>query len=83
MTLALNPTGWSGVFFGQDSDAVVPLRSQLNGRSDAPLAPLTGIIHSAGMEKLSFTGPTELDFDSPVPARIINLLNELPNGDYQ
>jgi hypothetical protein len=62
---------------------VVPLKSQVNGRSNPPLAPIDGIVHSAGMEDLNFNGPKELDYFL-VPATVINLLNEPPTGrDFQ
>lgn len=76
LALALTPTGWPGVF-GQDSDAVVPLASQLNGGTGNPI---TGVIHSGGMIQLNFNGPTELDTTSNVPTQVINLLNEPSNG---
>lgn len=73
---ALTPQNWPTVF-GQASDAVVPLSSQLNGGSGTPF---DGVIHSAGMERLNFNGPTELDPNSNIPSRVIELLNEASNG---
>jgi hypothetical protein len=81
LALALTPAGWPGLLLGQDSDAVVPLKSQLNGGTGSPLV---GLIHSAGLFQLNFNGPEELDGASNVPTAVINLLNELPNGpDFQ
>jgi hypothetical protein len=58
----LTPLGWPNVFGGPPSnasDAIVPINSQLNGNLSA--LQLSGIIHSAGLEDLDFTGPGELD----------------------
>ncbi|MGE5321570.1 MAG: esterase/lipase family protein [Actinomycetota bacterium] len=80
LALALTPQGWPGLF-GQPSDSVVPLASQLNGGSGTPV---DGVIHSAGMVRLNFNPPTELDSNSNIPARVIDLLNESPSGpDFQ
>lgn len=76
LALALTPQGWPGIF-GQPSDSVVPLASELNGGSGTPF---DGVIHSAGMERLNFNGPTELDGNSNIPSRVIDLLNEASNG---
>lgn len=73
---ALTATGWPTVF-GQASDAVVPLSSQLNGGGGSPF---DGVIHSGGMERLNFNGPTELDSASNIPSRVIDLLNEASTG---
>jgi len=82
--LNLTPNGWYNVF-GENSDAVVPLMSQLNGGTAGPNIPtLSGVIHSPGMEQLGFYGPTELDPASNVPEAVIYLLDEPPNGpDFQ
>ncbi len=58
----LSPLGWPAVFGAppnNKSDAIVPLNSQLNG-VPSPLQ-VIGIVHSAGLEDLDFTGPGELD----------------------
>jgi hypothetical protein len=55
---ALTPSGWPTIF-GQDSDAIVPLKSQLAGLTGTG-GPFSGVVHSAGTEKLGFTGPDEL-----------------------
>jgi hypothetical protein len=56
---------------GQDSDGIVPLMSQ-----QVPLggAPVSGVVHSVGTEKLGFNGPSELDYP-PIQALVIQLLN--------
>lgn len=84
LAIALTPTGWPGIFFGQANDAVVPLNSQLNGGSLGVTA--DGVIHSWGLEKLGFYGPIELVSDpaNSIPTGVINLLNERLDGpDYQ
>ncbi len=82
LATSLTSTGWISVF-GQYNDAVVPILSQLNGGTAQPNT-LTGVIHSPGLETLDFSPPTELDGDGPVPATVLNLLNEPPNGsDFQ
>ena len=80
LAVALTRDNWPGVFLGDASDAVVPLNSQKNGRQDAPIAPFDGVVHSAGMEELNFSGPQELDYPL-IPARVVDLLNELPSND--
>lgn len=83
LALDLTPSNWYNVF-GQDSDAVVPILSQLNGRLPAHPGTLSGIIHSRGMLSLGFYGPVELDGGSGVSTVVINLLNEQPGGtDFQ
>jgi len=77
---ALAAGNWSSVFGGAASDAVVPYTSQVNsglGRS------FPGLIHSAGMKKLGFAGPTELDSDAQtgIPSYVIQLLNAPSNSD--
>jgi len=72
----LTSTGWPSVF-GQDSDAIVPLTSQLGGGSGKTF---TGVIHSHGVTKLSFNDPSELDDSSTIPSTVIDLLNEKSSG---
>jgi hypothetical protein len=72
----LTSANWPAVF-GQDSDAVVPLTSQLNSSTGVKI---TGVIHSGGMKSLDFNGPTELEKDSTIPSQVISLLNEKSNG---
>jgi hypothetical protein len=69
----MTSAGWPTVFAGQNSDAIVPLSSQLNGLGGVQVS---GIIHTASFEKLGFLGPAELDPDSfGVSAQVINVLN--------
>jgi len=84
LATSLTSNLWDSVF-GQYNDAVVPLLSQLNGGTAGPNTPtLMGVIHSPGLEALNFLPPTELDQGSGVPAQVIYLLNEPPNGsDFQ
>lgn len=76
---ALAGDNWSTVFGGASSDAVVPYTSQVDsgaGRS------FPGLIHSAGMKMLGFSGPTELDPDTKtgIPSYVIQLLNTPSNS---
>lgn len=78
MATALTSTGWPTVV-GQQSDAIVPLSSQLAGASAGPLASLAAV-HSGGAEQLGFAsgtplGPTELDAGSGVVGEVQQLLN--------
>lgn len=78
----LTQAGWPGVF-GQDSDSVVPLTSQLD--NTAPLDGVNrvwGIIHSSGMELLGFSGPTELDETFNVQPLVVRLLNMPLNSSW-
>jgi pimeloyl-ACP methyl ester carboxylesterase len=72
----LTSSKWPDVF-GQASDAIVPQTSQLNGGSGFLV---NGVVHSLGVEDLSFKGPAELDEASTIPAKVIDLLNERSNG---
>ena len=72
----LTSSKWRNVF-GQDSDAIVPLTSQLGGGSGTTRS---GVIHSGGVTNLSFNGPSELDNTSNIPSTVIDLLNEKSNG---
>jgi hypothetical protein len=73
---SLTSSGWPSVF-GQDSDAIVPLTSQLGGGSGITL---TGVIHSYGVRQLGFRGPSELDDESDIFPTITDLLNERSDG---
>ena len=70
----LTSTGWNTVFAGNANDGVVPLLSQLNGGSSGQV---TGLIHSAGLTRLSFSGPSELDPNTTnaIQTLLIQLLN--------
>jgi hypothetical protein len=75
---ALTPSAWPTIV-GQQSDAIVPVSSQLagNGTSEFPFAVA---VHSPGAEALGFAtgtppGPTELEASSGVPGEILQLLN--------
>lgn len=79
--LAANLTaeGWPHIFaHGSDSDAIVPLESQINGRNTTPSTP--GVIHSNGTSSLGFATPSELDGSSGILERAIFLLNEPTNS---
>jgi len=83
LAAALHSTQWEPTVFGQQSDAVVPLISQLNNRTSA-IATLPGVIHSLGMADLNFIPPTELDPTFGALTTVVNLLNEAPSGpDFQ
>jgi hypothetical protein len=62
---------WPTVF-GQASDAVVPRSSQVANLSGTEVM---GVIHSAGLYRLNFVGPGELEQPSNIPAQLIRLLN--------
>jgi pimeloyl-ACP methyl ester carboxylesterase len=79
LLLTNTPSGtWNQEFSLLTNDAIVPVRSQVNGTSSELI--FTGIIHSQGIEKLDFAGPSELDPASGIPDEVINLLNEQING---
>ncbi len=75
----LTPLGWPSVFGAPPnnaSDAIVPLNSQLNGNLSYPQ--VNGLVHSAGLADLDFTGPGELDPASAVntiQAAVVQALN--------
>lgn len=69
---ALASGNWSTVFNEKDSDAVVPLTSQSAG---GWAFTYPNAIHSSGVKDLGFAGPTELDVQSGIPAKVIDLLN--------
>jgi pimeloyl-ACP methyl ester carboxylesterase len=78
---ALTAEQWSSVFDGQESDGIVPRKSQFASR-DGALFP--GLIHSSGLEDLGFNGPSELDPDSQshIPSKVIQLLNAPTGSGY-
>jgi pimeloyl-ACP methyl ester carboxylesterase len=79
---ALTSQSWPNIFaadptYGHDSDAIVPIRSQLNNNSGS-ISP--NVIHTADIEQLGFGGPGELEGTNTVPNIVINLLNEASSG---
>jgi hypothetical protein len=75
----ISSQGWPTIF-GQLSDAIVPLSSELNKLSGMTF---DGVIHTSGIEKLNFNGPAELDSNTPIPGAVVNLLNEgVSGGDF-
>ncbi|MCU1273761.1 MAG: hypothetical protein JWO48_1192, partial [Bryobacterales bacterium] len=50
---ALWRTGWPTIF-GQGSDAIVPLTSQQANFTGTQFGPISGVVHSAGVEQLGF-----------------------------
>ncbi|HZU27090.1 MAG TPA: hypothetical protein VFA04_16300 [Bryobacteraceae bacterium] len=66
---SLGSAKWPTVF-GQDSDAIVPLKSQLAGLTGSTFS---GIVHLPGTESLGFNGPAERDPGS-ISAAIVQLL---------
>ncbi len=78
LALLLNSTTWNQVFNNAGNDGIVPLTSQLNGKSSTLVH--LGVIHSPGLKGLDFDPPTELDLGSGIPGDLINLLNEAING---
>lgn len=82
---ALTPKGWPTVF-GQASDAIAPLSSQLANTSPNGAEEFFGYVHSGGTERLGFTGPAVLpsaddvknftkDQVQRIPNEVITLLN--------
>ena len=89
-SLARNLTGnrWPTIV-GEDSDAIVPLRSQQNNSAqdnpEAASLQVTGVIHSRGAESLGFAGPGELEGSGQetVPVLVTKLLNTpATSSDY-
>jgi pimeloyl-ACP methyl ester carboxylesterase len=78
LTQNLTSQHWPNVF-AQQSDAVVPLTSELNGLSVGALT-VDGVIHTAAIEALNFNGPAELDGFTAIPDKIVELLNEAVTG---
>jgi pimeloyl-ACP methyl ester carboxylesterase len=74
----LTGVGWSQIFHNNPTDGVVSAASQLDGFPDTG-GQFSNELHSAGLEKLGFSGPTVLDA-GPVPAQVILLLNAPING---
>lgn len=74
--VGLNPAvSWPAIF-GEQSDAIVPLSSQLDGFSSGGFV-FSGFLHSKGAQNLGFSGPMVLDPDSTtgIPSTVIKLLN--------
>ena len=72
--------GWPTIT-GQNSDGIVPLTSQLNNTQPTSSGmEILGVVHSGGALGLGFSGPTELDQASGIPAQVILLLNEFVTG---
>jgi hypothetical protein len=71
--LVLTIEGWNGVFNGRPNDGAVSVDSQFALKTGNYLAPAA--IHSAGLLKLGFKGPTEVEALSGIPAKVLELLN--------
>src|SRR6185437_2468449 len=72
---ALSPNGLPTIF-GQPSDAIVPLASQLNNLQPNDGFLFFGYVHSDGAERLGFAGPSVLvDPLNRVSNKVIELLN--------
>lgn len=71
---ALSPSGWPTVF-GQPSDAIVPLTSQMNNLNPVNGQQIFGVVHSSGTEYLGFTGPPVTQ-SAAVSNTVIDLLNQ-------
>jgi len=69
----LTPSGWQSIL-GADSDAIVPVNSELAGPNGKSAFPLFGEVHSPGAVSLGFGEPTELD-DPVIPPEVLQLLN--------
>lgn len=70
---ALGPKGWPVIFAPQQSDAIVPWLSQLDGQQ-ANSFTADGVIHSDSLESLGFAGPGELSSPA-VAGYVIEALN--------
>lgn len=71
---ALTSSGWPTVL-SSESDAIVPLNSQLAGSTQNTIFPLGSEVHSPGTEELGFGGPSELDDTSVIAPEVLQLLN--------
>lgn len=71
----LTSTGWSASVFGESNDGIVSLTSQQDFTHGSFVQ--NGVIHSAGLEKLGFTGPHELALSNltQIQAAVIAYLN--------
>ncbi len=85
----LTPEGWPKVV-GNESDAIVPLNSQVNGQNPhASLVSVHAAVHSSavadkdGFGSLGFGGPHELEAASGIPNRVIDFLNTPLTGGIQ
>lgn len=75
---SLKAVKWPTVF-GQDSDAIVPFTSQLNGLSGSTFT----AVHSSGAVNLGFRRPHEYEEATNIPAEVIKLLNtSLTSGSF-
>jgi pimeloyl-ACP methyl ester carboxylesterase len=74
LAAALTSNGWPGIV-GSESDAIVPVNSQIAGPSGKAASPLGAEVHSPGTEALGFAGPSELDDTAVIPPEILQLLN--------
>jgi len=74
LAVALTSSGWPAVLSSQ-SDAIVPVNSQLDGSAQNTVFPLAAEVHSPGTEKLGFGGPSELDDTSVIVPEVLQLLN--------
>lgn len=69
----LTPANWP-ILLSSQSDAIVPVNSQLAGSTSNTEFPLAGDVHSPGTEVLGFGPPSELD-DPTIPTEVLKLLN--------
>lgn len=75
---SLNFQDWPTIF-GQDSDAIVPLTSQLNGLFGSRFT----AVHSSGTVRLGFRPPHEYEEASNISLEVIKLLNaSLTSGSF-
>jgi uncharacterized membrane protein len=77
LAVNLTPLGWP-MEFGQPSDAIVPLSSQLNNLSTCTGCQSFGFVHSGGAEILGFSGPSVLPTPSDL-SQFPSLVNQIPN----
>lgn len=81
----LTSTGWPAIFHNRLNDAVVSEVSQLAGLDPSTgfgSSVFQGYLHSDGLKKLGFSGPTVLD-PGNVPLDVIFLLNKpWPDPDF-
>ena len=81
----LTSTGWPAIFHNRPNDAVVSEASQLAGldpSSGFGSSVFQGYVHSDGLKKLGFSGPTVLD-PGNIPLDVIFLLNKpWPDPDF-
>lgn len=66
------------ILMGGNSDGIIPTTSQQNGESGLPV--VEGVIHTAGIEALGFSGPGELQVNENPSNTFLNDVIQLLNA---